>query len=72
MPGSSGTGDVSTEVERDVPACKRRAMITRRLILLAGDGGKPASSSVSVEERSRQLLEQAFDTGMAVSWCVSF
>ena len=72
MPGRFGAGDVSTEVETDVPASERRAVVTWRLILLAGDGGRPPSSSVAVVERSRELLEQAFDTGMAVSRCVSF
>ena len=36
--GRCGTGDVSTEVEKDVPAFKMRAEVTRRLIPLAGDG----------------------------------
>ena len=39
VPGAFGTGDVSTEVETDVPASKRRAVVTRRLIPLAVDGG---------------------------------
>ena len=38
VPGCSGTGDVSTEVETDVPVSKRHAVVNRRLNLLAGDG----------------------------------
>ena len=42
VPGPSGTGHVSTEVETDVPASNRRAVVTRRLIPFAGDGGRPS------------------------------
>ena len=72
MPGCSRTDDVSTDVEADVPVSKRRAVVTRRLIPIACDGGRPASSSVPVLERSREMLDQAFDIGMAVFRCVSF
>ena len=51
---------------------KGRAVVTRRLIPIACDGGRPASSSVPVLERSREMLDQAFDIGMAVFRCVSF
>ena len=71
-PGRSGTNDVSLEVEADVPACKRRAVVTRRLFPLAGDGGGALGSDLPVLERSCQLLEHAFDNDMAVSRCVSF
>ena len=64
--GRSGTGDLSTEVETDVPASKMRAVVTRRLILLAGDGGRRPRSGVPVVEHSRELLEQAFDNGVSV------
>ena len=63
---SSGTGDISTEVETDVPASTRRAVRTRRLIPLAGDRGRPSHQEVPVLERRRELLEQAFDKGMEV------
>ena len=71
-PGRSGTGDVSTEVETDVPPSKGRAVATRRLFPPAGDGGRPASSSVPGVECIREQLEQAFDTGMTVSKCARF
>ena len=66
VPGCSGTGDVSTEVEIEVPTSKRRAVVTRRLIPLAGDGERPSRPDVLVLERSRHLLEQAFDKSMVV------
>ena len=65
VPGCSGTGDVYTEVETDVPASMRRVVVTRLLIPLAGDGPMSSRSSVSVLERSRELIEQPFDNGMA-------
>ena len=71
MPARSVTGEVSTEVETDVPGSKRRALVTRRPIPVAGDGVRPETSSVPVLERSHELLEQAFDTCMAVYICVS-
>ena len=71
VPGRSRTGDVSAEVETDVPASKRRAVVTRRLIPLAGDGRRSSRSGVRVLERSRKLLEQAFDRGIAVFEWVS-
>ena len=66
LPGCSGTGGKSTEVETDVPASKRRVVVTRRSIPLAGDGRRSSRSSVPVLERSRELLEQAFDNDMAI------
>ena len=56
----------------DVPASKRHAVVTRRLIPLAGDGVRLSRSGVPVLERSRELLEQAFDNGMAVLEFASF
>ena len=52
LPGRSGTGAVSTEVETDAPFSKRRAVVTRRLTSFAGDGVRPVCSSVPVIERS--------------------
>ena len=72
VPGCSGTSDVSTEVEKDGPDPKRRLiplagdMVTRRLIPLAGDGVRPSCLDVPLLERSRELLDKAFDNGMAV------
>ena len=37
--GRSGTGDVSTELEKDVPGSKMRVEVTRRLIPLDDDRG---------------------------------
>ena len=72
VPGRSGIGDLSTEVERDEPASKWHAVVTRRLIPPAGNGGRPSRSDVPVLEHSLELLEQAFDNSMAVFECVSF
>ena len=52
VPGRSGTGDVSTEVETDVPVHRRRAAVTRRTILLAGDKQKALASGLPDFERS--------------------
>ena len=67
VPGRSGTGDVSSEVETDELLLKSRAVVTPRLIPLAGDGGRIVTSNVLVMERSRKLLKQGFDNGIAVS-----
>ena len=74
MPGRSRTEDVSTEVELDVPAPKRRAVVTWRLLrfLVSGGERKPARSTVPVVERSRELLEQEFGIGSVIFRCVSF
>ena len=66
VPGCSGTGDVYTEVETDVPASKTRVVVTRRLIALAGEGRRSSRSNVPVLKRNCELLEKAFDNGMAV------
>ena len=66
VPGRSVAGEVPTEVDTDVPVSNRRAVITRRLFPVADDGRRPVCSGVPVLERSRELLEQAFDTGMVV------
>ena len=72
VPSRSGTGDVNTEVETDVSTCRRPAVVTRRLIPLAGDGRRAVVSDVPGLVRRRELLEQVFDNGMAVFKCVSF
>ena len=64
--GHSGTSDVSTKMETNVPASKRRSVDTRRFIPLTGDVRRPSRSSVPMLERSRELLEQAFNSGMVV------
>ena len=70
--GRSGTGDVSTEVETDVPASKRRAVVTRCLIPLAGDTGRPSRPDKLVLERIRELVEKFIDNCLAVFKCVVF
>ena len=72
VPGRSGSGGVSTKVETDVAASTLRAVGSQRLIPLAGDGGRPSRPDVPVLERSRELLEQAFDKGVAVFQMCSF
>ena len=59
-----GTGEVSTGVESESVVCRRRAVVTRRLVPLAG-GPKPCLPEAdSSQTRSRQLLEKAFDEGI--------
>ena len=72
VPGRSGTGDISAEVGTDAPVPKRRAVVTRRLIPHTVDGGRRVTLTVPALERSRELLEQAYDNGIAVFRCVSF
>ena len=67
---SSDCHDIPTEAETRSQCRHRRAVVTRRLVPLAG-GASFAGSSL---ERSRELLEEAFDVGMyhiecAYSWC---
>ena len=72
---SSDCDDIPTEVETRSQCRRSRAVVTRRLVLLAGGASVPfAGSSL---ERSRELLEEAFDVGMyhircAYSWCSNF
>ena len=59
---SSGCEVIPTEVETRSQVRRQRAVVTRRLVTLAGFVPVPfASSSL---ERSRELLEEAFDNGM--------
>ena len=67
---SSDCDDIPTEAETRNQCRRRRAVVTRRLVPLAGS----ASFAGSSLERSRELLEEAFDVGMyhircAYSWC---
>ena len=64
--GHSGTGDVSTKMDTNVPASMRRSVDTRCFIPIAGDGRRSSRSSEPMLERSRELLEQAFNSGMVV------
>ena len=60
--GLSDCDDVPTEVETRSQCGRRRAVVTRRFVPLAGGASMPFPSSS--HERSRELLEEAFDVGM--------
>ena len=69
---SSDCDDIPTEAETRSQCRRRRAVVTRRLVPLAGGDSVPFAGSS--HERSRELLEEAFDVGMyhircAYSWC---
>ena len=69
---SSDCDDIPTEAETRNQCRGRRAVVTRRLVLLAGGASVPFAGSS--HERSRELLQDAFDVGMyhircAYSWC---
>ena len=51
-----------TEVETRSQCGRRRAVVTRRFVPLAGGASMPFPGSS--HERSRELLEEAFDVGM--------
>ena len=55
----SETGDVSTEAEVRHMRRRKQAVITRRLVPLSGQ--EPGPVYVGSHERSRVMLEQAFD-----------
>ena len=61
-PCLSGAGDVSTEAEVRRRRKRRQAVITRRLVPLAS--GEPGPVDFGSHERSRVMLEQAFDDGI--------
>ena len=54
-------GDVSTEAEVRHMRRRKHAVITRRLVPLSGQEPDPVDSGS--HERSRVMLEQAFDDG---------
>ena len=58
----SEAGDVSMEAELSRSRRRRQAVITRRLVPLSGQ--EPGPVDFGSHERSRVLLEQAFDDGM--------
>ena len=55
-------GDVSTEAEMRHWRRRKQAVITRRLVPLSGQ--EPDPVDVRSHERSRVMLEQAFDEGI--------
>ena len=59
---SSDCDDIPTEAEKRSQCRRGRAVVTRRLVPLAGGASLPFSGSI--HERSRELLEEAFDVGM--------
>ena len=69
---SSDCDDIPTEAETRSQCRRKRAVVTRSLVPLAGGASVPFAGSS--HERSRELLEEAFDVGMyhircAYSWC---
>ena len=60
-PCFSEAGDVSTEAEVRHITRRKQAIITRRLVPLSGQ--EPGPVDVGSHERSRVVLEQAFDDG---------
>ena len=57
----SGCDDIPSEAETRSQVRRRRAVLTRRLVHLAGIAPVPFASSS--HERSRELLEEAFNKG---------
>ena len=69
---SSDYDDIPTEADTRSQCRRGRAVVTRRLVPLAGGASVPFAGSSY--EHSRELLEEAFDVGMyhircAYSWC---
>ena len=62
--GGDGAGEVSTGVESESVVRRRRALVIRRLVPLAGGPQHCLRAADSSKSRSRQLLEKAFDEGM--------
>ena len=60
-PCFSEVGDVSTEAEVRHMRRRKQAVITRRLVPLSGQ--EPGPAVVGIHERSRVMLQQAFDDG---------
>ena len=67
---SSCCGDIPTEVETRRQSKQQRAAVTRRLVPLAGSAPVPLDSANC--ERSRELLEDAFDNDMYPFRCKFF
>ena len=62
--GVDGTGEVPTGVESESVVRRRRAVVTRQLVPLPGGPQHCLPAADSSEDRSRQLLEKAFDEGI--------
>ena len=61
VPCFSGAGDVSTKAEVRHKRGRQQAVITRRFVPLSGQ--EPGPVEFGSHERSREMLEQAFDDG---------
>ena len=66
VPGWSGTGHESTEMGTNVTVARMGAVMTRRLIPLAGDGKRAVACHVLGLQSRHELLEYAFDNSMTV------
>ena len=62
--GGDGAGEVSTGLESEGVVRRRRAVVTRQLVPLAGGPQHCLPAANSSQDRSRQLLEKAFDEGI--------
>ena len=62
--GGDGAGEVSTGLESEGVVRRRRAVVTRQLVPLAGGPQDCLPVANSSQDRSRQLLEKAFDEGI--------
>ena len=62
--GEDGAGEVSTGLESEGVVRRRRAVVTRQLVPLAGGPQHCLPVANSSQDRSRQLLEKAFDEGI--------
>ena len=62
--GGDGAGEVSTGVESESLVRRRRAVVIRQLVPLAGGPQHCLPVADSSQNRSRQLLEKAFDEGI--------
>ena len=62
--GGDGAGEVSTSVESESVVRTRRAVVTRRLVPLAGGLKHCLPAADSSQRGSRQRLEKSFDEGI--------
>ena len=65
--GRDGAGEKSTGVDSESVVCKRRAVVTRRLVPLAGGTQYYLPTADSSHNRNRQLLEKIFDDSILYS-----
>ena len=62
VPCFSGAGNASTEAEVRHKKRRKHAVITRRFVPLSGQ--EPGPIEFGSRERSKKMLEQAFDDGI--------